>query len=232
MNTKELEALVIAQGAKIEELLKAANADNDWSVKLGRDLTAAEKRIQENLEAHMHLVQRADNIVEGFKKELAARDERLDSLLTMIQGLDGHFSATNNALDKLTTANDEAWIMAKQRLSAFEEQLTAVHEQMSEMRGQQDGMNDTLFGSVGRIEKLETLVLARNASAATKRNMTDEDALRVLTGDLRETSHKEAAEKIGLTYAQVYSCRLEFTFKHVHKDLRDNVKGWKNVWAK
>lgn len=83
-----------------------------------------------------------------------------------------------------------------------------------------------------RVSKIETLVLARNASAATKRNMTDEDALRVLTGDLRELSHKDAAEKIALTYAQVYSCRLEFTFKHVHKDLRDNVKEWKNPWGK
>lgn len=172
MKPTEMEALIIAQGEKLQ---------------------AAQ-------EAHMHLVQRADNIVEGFKKELAARDERIV---------------------QLSTAFDAA-----------RRELTAVHEQMSEMRGNLDGMNDTLYGAVGRIEKLETLVLARNASAATKRNMTDEDALRVLTGDLREISHKEAAEKIGLTYAQVYSCRLEFTFKHVHKDLRDNVKEWKNPWSK
>lgn len=211
MNAKEMEALIIAQG---------------------RDIAAAQ-------EAHMHLVQRTDNIVEGFKKELAARDEFIaaltasnESQVILNQGYEQVIAFQGEKIVQLTTANDEAWVMAKQRLSAVEEQLTAVHEQMSEMRDQQDGMNDTLFGSVGRIEKLETLVLARNASAATKRNMTDEDALRVLTGDLRETSHKEAAEKIGLTYAQVYSCRLEFTFKHVHKDLRDNVKGWKNVWAK
>lgn len=108
------------------------------------------------------------------------------------------------------------------------ETLTArvedLAEKLSELRDRPD--------LTARIEKIETLVLARNASAATKRNMTDEDALRVLTGDLRDLSHKEAAEKIALTYAQVYSCRLEFTFKHVHKDLRDNVKEWKNPWSK
>jgi hypothetical protein len=199
MNTKELEALVIAQGA---------------------ELRALEKKVQANLEAHMHLVQRADNIVEGFKKELAARDERIEQLSTdldqRVNSLLTQLGIMNEAMDKLVDQGE------------FEQ----VRESMQEHRSHQDGMNDTLFGAISRIEKLETLVLARNASAATKRNMTDEDALRVLTGDLRDMPHKEAAEKIGLTYAQVYSCRLEFTFKHVHKDLRDNVKEWKNPWSK
>jgi hypothetical protein len=158
MNTKEMEALVIKQG----------------------------EQLQAQAEAHMHLVQRADNIVEGFKKELAARDEVIGALTAKVD----------------------------------------------EMRGHQDGMNDTLFGAVGRIETMEKFVLARNISAAMKRNMVDEDAMRVLTGDVKDLSHKDAAETIGLTYAQVYSCRLEFTFKHVHKHLRDNVEGWKNPWAK
>lgn len=186
MNMKELEALVIKQG---EYLQRAEAQVREQAVQL-----------QAAQEAHMHLVQRADNIVEGFKKELAGRDERIE---------------------QLSTAFDAA-----------RRELTAVHSQNSEMRGYQDGMNDTLFGAVGRIETLEKLVLARNASAPTKRNMTDEDALKVLIGDLKDFSHKDAAEKAGLTYAQVYSCRLEFTFKHVHKELRDNRTDWKNPWAK
>lgn len=172
MKPAEMEALIIAQGAAIQAMQ----------------------------EAHMHLVQRADNIVEGFKKELTTRDERIVQLST--------------ALD------------------AARRELTAVHQQNSDKQALLDAMCDVSTDLKARIEKLETLVLARNASAATKRNMTDEDALRVLTGDLRDVAHKEAAEKIGLTYAQVYSCRLEFTFKHVHKDLRDNVKDWKNPWSK
>lgn len=155
MKPAEMEALIIAQGEKIQAMQ----------------------------EARMHLVQRADSIVEDFKQELAVRD------------------------------------------GAFQEHRALM------LAGMRDLIEEAKT-LTARVEKIETLVLARNASAATKRNMTDEDALRVLTGDLRDMSHKEAAEKIALTYAQVYSCRLEFTFKHVHKDLRDNVQGWKNPWSK
>lgn len=87
-----------------------------------------------------------------------------------------------------------------------------------------------------RVESLETevrrlslLVDGRNRSAPTKRNMRDEDAMAVLTGAFRDLDHKQAAAAIGLTYAQVYSCRLGFTFKHVHKELRQKgiVLPWK-----
>jgi hypothetical protein len=81
------------------------------------------------------------------------------------------------------------------------------------------------------LEELDVLVKGRNKSAAVKRNMTDADALRVLTGEYREVPHKEAAEAIGLTYAQVYSCRLEYTFKHVHHELRKD-KEYKSQWKK
>lgn len=153
-----------------------------------------------------------------------------------------YLQAAERAIQDLTARVEEQAVkMAPSYadLDNFQHRVAVIEEKLSEFRDHQDGMNDTLFGVISksetltaRIEKIETLVLARNASAATKRNMTDEDALRVLTGDLRDLSHKEAAEKIALTYAQVYSCRLEFTFKHVHKDLRDNVKEWKNPWSK
>lgn len=228
MNTKELETLVIAQGQQLQ---------------------AAEKRIQEVLEAHMHLVQRADNIVEGFKQELAARDtahqEHRALMLSGMQDIiedikkirnwmgtdefDGPFYPEFKALTAKVEALTADVDNHHNRLALVEERHV---EAFTDFQQELVDRDVRLADYSTRIEKLETLVLARNASAATKRNMTDEDALRVLTGDLRETSHKEAAEKIGLTYAQVYSCRLEFTFKHVHKDLRDNVKDWKNVWAK
>lgn len=81
-----------------------------------------------------------------------------------------------------------------------------------------------------KVEDLLAKVDGRNKSAATKRNMTDADALRVLNGDLKELDHKAAAEAIGLTYAQIYSCRGGFTFKHVIHDLEK--AGWKNQWDK
>lgn len=225
MNTKELEALVIQQG---------------------QQLGALQKQAQENAEAHMHLVQRADNIVEGFKQELAARDtahqehralidglrDAHDTQITLNQGYEQVIAFQGEKIIQLTTAHDATNADMgnhHNRLALIEERHV---EAFTDFQQELVDRDVRLADYSTRIEKLETLVLARNASAATKRNMTDEDALRVLTGDLRDVAHKEAAEKIGLTYAQVYSCRLEFTFKHVHKDLRDNVKDWKNVWAK
>lgn len=191
MNMKELESLVIKQGEYIQRLER----DRDLHTNLIGALTVGR---QEDREAHMHMVQRVDNIVEGFKKELAMRDERIDNLV-------------------------ESMDIARR-------ELTAIHEQNSGMQALIDGLCDSV-GSVKAVcDELEPLVKGRNKSAAVKRNMTDTDATRVLTGDLKDMSHKDAAEVIGLTYAQVYSCRLEFTFKHVHKELRDAE--WKNPWSK
>lgn len=60
--------------------------------------------------------------------------------------------------------------------------------------------------------------------------MTKDHAFKILNGDLADKKHKDAAEALGLTYGQVYSCRLEFTFKDVHKELAG--KGFKNPWKK
>jgi hypothetical protein len=59
----------------------------------------------------------------------------------------------------------------------------------------------------------------------SEREMTDDDARKILVGgEFASKSHKDAAEALGLSYAQVYSCRKEFTFKHIHKELRDAQK--------
>lgn len=69
----------------------------------------------------------------------------------------------------------------------------------------------------------------RTRQTAT-REMTEEDAHRILDGDMKDLKHNQAANKLGLSYGQVYSCRLAFTFRGVHKQLAE--KGWKNPWAK
>lgn len=79
-----------------------------------------------------------------------------------------------------------------------------------------------------RVAELESKA-NRNGNAST-REMKDEDALRILTGDLKDKKHNDAATALGLSYGQVYSCRGEYTFKHVHKDLK--AKGFKNSWVK
>jgi hypothetical protein len=69
-----------------------------------------------------------------------------------------------------------------------------------------------------------------NAPKPEVTEMTDDHAKRVTYGDLKDLKHKAAAEKLGLTYGQIYSCRLEFTFKDVHKAAK--AEGLKNAWTK
>lgn len=78
-----------------------------------------------------------------------------------------------------------------------------------------------------RIVKLET----PKPTNASQREMTDDDARRILSGDLAQAKHKDAGEKLNLSYGQIYSCRLGFTFKHIHKEL-STVAGYKNAWMK
>ena len=85
----------------------------------------------------------------------------------------------------------------------------------------------TIAALQARIEKLEESAKPKNVA---QREMSDDDARRILTGDLATTKHKDAAEQLGLSYGQIYSCRLEHTFKHIHKEMRDaNVP---NTWKK
>jgi hypothetical protein len=69
-----------------------------------------------------------------------------------------------------------------------------------------------------RVAKLEEQSEARRGPKS-ERVMTDDDARRILAGDLKDASHKAAAEELNLSYAQIYSCRKFFTFKHIHKEL-------------
>lgn len=81
-----------------------------------------------------------------------------------------------------------------------------------------------------RIVKLEESASNKPKNEA-QREMTDDDARRIMTGDLAQTKHKDAAEKLGLSYGQIYSCRGEYTFKHIHKELAKNPD-FKNTWKK
>jgi hypothetical protein len=77
-------------------------------------------------------------------------------------------------------------------------------------------------------EKVEEL--SKPVTKPDTKEMSDEDARNVLFGDLKDVKHKDAAAKLGLTYGQIYSCRLEFTFKNVHKEMKE--KGIANQWKK
>lgn len=79
-----------------------------------------------------------------------------------------------------------------------------------------------------RIEALEQQVT--KSSSSSQKEMTDEHARNILIGECKDLKHNEAAQKLGLSYGQVYSCRLEYTFRHIHKELV--TKGFVNQWKK
>lgn len=91
-----------------------------------------------------------------------------------------------------------------------------------------EALNATVEALAARVAALEAKLEAR--STKSEREMTSDDARRIMGGDLADKKHKEAAEALGLSYGQVYSARLGFTFKNVAKELKDS--GTKNAWIK
>lgn len=138
-------------------------------------------------------------------------------------------------LQAVIKGQEDALTALQQSVSGVTNELATRIRELSNWIGadEADGPFFPEFKALtARVEELTSMIEGRNKSAPTKRNMTDADAIRVMTGDLKDMSHKDAAEAAHLTYAQVYSCRLEYTFKHVHKQLRDENKEFKNPWAK
>ena len=80
------------------------------------------------------------------------------------------------------------------------------------------------------VAKLNEVIEQLNKTADRRgpksdREMTDDDARKIMSGgEMEKESHKSAAEKLGLSYAQVYSCRKGFTFKHIHKEIAEKAK--------
>lgn len=78
---------------------------------------------------------------------------------------------------------------------------------------------ETVAALAARVEALEKAQPAkRDRGPASEREMTAKDAFRCKFGDLAKANHKAAAEALGLSYGQVYSCRGGYTFKAVKAD--------------
>ena len=76
-----------------------------------------------------------------------------------------------------------------------------------------------------RIETLEAAQITsspRDRGPVSTRKMTEDDARRLVLGDMTDISHKEAANTLGLSYAQVYSARGGYTFKDLQDEKRDS----------
>lgn len=88
-------------------------------------------------------------------------------------------------------------------------------------------MVEAILSLTDRVTKLEEQLKPKSTDT---KEMTDDDARSILFGELKDTKHKDAASKLSLTYGQVYSCRLGFTFKAIHKEMKE--KGIANPWMK
>lgn len=84
-------------------------------------------------------------------------------------------------------------------------------------------LND-IIAIVKQLQTPTTAAPARDRGPKSERDMTDEDARRIMLGDLKDASHKVAAEKLGLSYGQVYSARKGFTFKSIYKEMMNGNK--------
>lgn len=89
---------------------------------------------------------------------------------------------------------------------------------------------ESLFESIQSLHaKIDDMKAAgpQRGSRQSQREMTDDDARQVLS-ELATMKHNEAADKLGLSYGQVYSARLGYTFKHIRKELTEAKV--KNQW--
>ena len=83
------------------------------------------------------------------------------------------------------------------------------------------------------VSKINEMIAIINKSSdrrgpKSQREMTDDDARRLLYGDLKDVPHKKAAEDLNLSYAQVYSMRKGFTFKHIHVEMKKSLESTKS----
>lgn len=62
---------------------------------------------------------------------------------------------------------------------------------------------------------IQIVSVERDRGPKSTRPMSNEDAVRIVSGDLKNEKVGKIAEDLGLSYGQVYSARNGFTFKKV-----------------
>jgi hypothetical protein len=58
--------------------------------------------------------------------------------------------------------------------------------------------------------------VVRSKGLMSTRGMSEDDAKRIMTGDLASKSITECAKELGLSYGQIYSARNGYTFKSLY----------------
>lgn len=94
---------------------------------------------------------------------------------------------------------------------------------MKDLQAQIDELRSIVTAQGVLIEELKSQGSAnRDRGPKSEGEMTEEHAIRVMLGDLREKSHKDAALELKLSYGQIYSARKGYTFKKIYQRM---IKG-------
>ena len=94
---------------------------------------------------------------------------------------------------------------------------------LKDLQAQIDELKATVIAQGQLIEDLKSQGQgSRDRGPKSEGEMTEEHAVRVILGDLREKSHKDAALELKLSYGQIYSARKGYTFKKIYQRM---IKG-------
>ena len=94
---------------------------------------------------------------------------------------------------------------------------------LKDLQAQIDDLKATIIAQGEMIEDLKSQSSGnRDRGPKSEGEMTEEHAVRVMLGDLREKSHKDAALELKLSYGQIYSARKGYTFKKIYQKM---IKG-------
>jgi len=94
---------------------------------------------------------------------------------------------------------------------------------LKDLQAQIDDLKATIIAQGQMIEDLKSQGQgSRDRGPKSEGEMTEEHAVRVMLGDLREKSHKDAALELKLSYGQIYSARKGYTFKKIYQRM---IKG-------
>lgn len=82
----------------------------------------------------------------------------------------------------------------------------------------QQAMIDDCLNRIKELEEKVSSLKTRDRGPKSTREMTEEDGKKIIFGDLKKLSHKEAAKELGLSYGQVYSARSGYTFRYLEDE--------------
>ena len=94
---------------------------------------------------------------------------------------------------------------------------------MKDIQAQIEELKAIVTAQGAQIEELKSQSSgSRDRGPKSEGEMTEEHAIRVMLGDLRDKSHKDAALELKLSYGQIYSARKGYTFKKIYQRM---IKG-------